>query len=120
MNYSSGNTFNDLPALVTEINAKMDRLFEALESRINPPVAQTLTEGFLNVQQAASFLKLGTQSIYGKVSKGEIPHMKRGNKLYFSKQDLTEWIKAGRKPTAVEIELITEEFLTSKKKGIKL
>jgi len=42
--------------------------------------------------------------------------MKQGNRLYFSKNDLIEYVKSGRKKTATEIESEVETFLYNRKK----
>ena len=52
----------------------------------------------LSVQDAAQFLRISPSTVYSKVSKGELPVMKRGNRLYFSRSDLVAYLKAGRKP----------------------
>lgn len=52
-------------------------------------------EKFLTVQQAAEFLNLTVPTMYSKVSKGELPVMKRGKRLYFSSIQLMEYIKEG-------------------------
>ncbi len=57
----------------------------------------------LTIQQAAEILKLSVPTIYGLVSRTEIPHAKKGKRLYFSKQELLDWVKAGRKKTNAEI-----------------
>jgi len=60
-------------------------------------------EELLTIKQAAEFLTLSVPTIYGLVQRAEIPVNKRGKRLYFSKQELTDWIKAGRKKTNDEI-----------------
>ncbi len=37
----------------------------------------------LNILQASEYLSLAKQTLYGFTSKGVIPHLKRGKKLYF-------------------------------------
>ncbi|WP_181306957.1 helix-turn-helix domain-containing protein [Rufibacter sp. XAAS-G3-1] len=54
----------------------------------------------LTVTQAAEFLSLATPTIYSLVSRNEIVYMKRGKRLYFSEQELTAWLKGGRKEAA--------------------
>ncbi len=58
----------------------------------------------LDVQQASDFLKLKVTTIYEKTSRKEIPHFKKGNKLYFHLSELQEWIKQGKVKTRNEIE----------------
>jgi excisionase family DNA binding protein len=72
-------------------------------------------EDLLNVQQAASLVSLSVPTIYGLVSRSEIPAFKKGKRLYFSKQELTEWIKAGRRRTLEQFKSETDAFLTSQK-----
>jgi hypothetical protein len=63
----------------------------------------TDTEQLLTIQQAGEILNLSVPTIYGLVSRAEIPVSKRGKRLYFSKQELLDWVKAGRKKTNSEI-----------------
>jgi excisionase family DNA binding protein len=69
------------------------------------------------VHEAADFLHLTIPTIYSKVSKGELPYMKRGKRLYFSITELMEYIKEGRKKSNAEIEQEAEVFLPNKKKS---
>ena len=76
----------------------------------------TLTEKLLTVQEAAEFLNLSVPTIYLKVSKGEIPFMKRSKRLYFSNEELMNYIKEGRSKTASEVEDEVENYLGNKKR----
>ena len=58
---------------------------------------QNSTEHF-NVDQAATFLDLAKQTIYGLTYKDLIPHYKRGKKLYFLKAELEKWMLEGKQP----------------------
>jgi excisionase family DNA binding protein len=58
----------------------------------------------LNVSEAASYLNLARQTIYGLTSKRLIPFMKTGKKLYFQKGDLDQWLLDGKQLTKAEIE----------------
>ena len=52
-------------------------------------------EQLLTIQEAAEFLSLTVPTMYSKVSKGELPVMKRSKRLYFSRTELMEYIKEG-------------------------
>ena len=54
-------------------------------------------EQLLTIQEAAEFLSLTVPTMYSKVSKGELPVMKRSKRLYFSRTELLEYLKEGRK-----------------------
>ena len=51
----------------------------------------------LSISQAAEYLNLAKQTLYGFTSKGEIPYLKRGKKLYFKKSELANWLSEGKK-----------------------
>jgi len=59
---------------------------------------------FLTVSEAAEFLGFVPITIYTKVAKGELQAFKRGKRLYFSRNALIEYIKAGQKPVYVKKE----------------
>ena len=107
----------------------MNNPFEVIEARLcsienlildlkHQPKQDETTETpeqLLSVQEAAQFLNLKVPTIYSKSSKGELPVMKRGKRLYFSSTELMEYLKEGRKKSNVEIEAEAESYL--KKKG---
>lgn len=74
------------------------------------------TDQLLTIKEAAEFLHLSVPTLYGYVSRSAIPVSKQGKRLYFSKQELTEWVKTGRKKTIAEINAEANTYLKSKKK----
>ena len=80
--------------------------------------APETTDQLLTIKQAGEMLCLSVPTIYGLVQRAEIPVCKRGKRLYFSKQELTDWIKSGRKKTLAETSSEAEAYLSKKgKKG---
>lgn len=61
------------------------------------------SDELLTVQQTAELLNLAPQTVYGLVSNRAIPHMKKGNRLYFLKTDIDEWLSQGRRKTVKEM-----------------
>lgn len=61
------------------------------------------TDKLLSVKEAAIFLNLAPQTLYGFTSNRTIPFIKRGKKLYFKKNSLEMWLSEGRKDTLKEI-----------------
>jgi len=47
---------------------------------------------YMGIEEAALVVSLSKNTIYGMVSRREIPHYKRGKKLYFHKEELQNWI----------------------------
>ena len=110
-------TFDQLPQAVTMLTkevSELKRLF--IEKQDQLPTDHP--EQLLTIQQAAEFLSLSVPTLYTKVSKGELPVMKQGKRLYFSRTELMEYIKEGRKKTNAEIEAEAEAYLSDKKKGL--
>jgi excisionase family DNA binding protein len=70
----------------------------------------------LTVKQAAQLLALSVPTLYSLVSKSQLPVNKKGKRLYFSKQELIDWIKGGRKKTEHEIGIEAENYLKTGKK----
>lgn len=71
----------------------------------------------LTVPQAANYLSLSVATIYGMISRGELPVMKRSKRCYFSKADLIEYLKQGRKKTVNETVNDAIAYTASRKKN---
>ena len=80
---------------------------------------QLESEQLLTIQQAGELLNLSVATLYGYTQRAEIPVCKKAKRLYFSKKDLLEWIKQGRKKTVEELKNEAETTL-KKRGGIKL
>jgi excisionase family DNA binding protein len=74
-------------------------------------------EQLFTIQKASEFLCLSVPTIYAKVSRNEIPYMKRGKRLYFSRTELMEYLKGGRKKSQEEIIEEVDSFLANRKKA---
>lgn len=74
-------------------------------------------EKLLTIQEASEFLSLTVPTMYTKVSRGELPVMKRSKRLYFSRTELLDYLKQGRKSTNAEIEAGADKYLINKKIG---
>ena len=77
-------------------------------------LTQPEPEQLLTIQQAGEFLKLKVPTLYGLVQRAAIPVCKRGKRLYFSKRELIEWIKAGRKKSLAETENEAVNYINKK------
>ena len=92
-----------------------------LQQSVNPVAdVKESPERFLTIREAADFLSLNYRTLYNKVNKGELPVMKRGQRLYFSLTELTEYLKAGKKKTFAEIEAEADRYLSNNKKSAAL
>lgn len=108
----------------------MNNPFELLESRLcnieslildlkhnsKEEIQENDEDTFLTVKQASDFLKISVATTYSKVSRRELPVMKRGKRLYFSKTELIGYLKQGKKLTHDEVENRASDYLLSKGK----
>ena len=107
----------DPEKLITDISERVTaNILKAVQNN-NPTTEQP--EQLLTIQEAAKFLNLTVPTIYSKVSKRELPVMKRGKRLYFSSTELMEYLKEGRKKSNAEIEQEAKAYLSNNRKGLK-
>ena len=90
-------------------------LREVIEALPHPQAVNAEpTDKLLNIREAAEFLSLTVPTMYSKVSKGELPVMKKSKRLYFSKTELTEYVKTGRKLSNNEVDAEAEKYLNNR------
>jgi len=107
----------DPEKLITDISERVTaNILKAVQNN-NPTTEQP--EQLLTIQEAAQFLNLTVPTIYSKVSKGELPVMKRSKRLYFSRTELLDYLKDGRKKSNAEIEQEAKAYLSNNKKALK-
>lgn len=104
-----------LDELNSFIENSIRKVFEELSSQ---PTVQSCQD-LLSIAEASKVLNLAIPTIYGLVSNEIIPHMKKGKKLYFSKHELEEWIKSGRRKTSTEKNNEINALLIKPKKAKK-
>jgi excisionase family DNA binding protein len=69
----------------------------------------------LTAEEAASFLNLAKQTLYGMTSRKEIPFIKKSRKIYFSRAELEKWLLEGRQKTQNEIALDAKGYINQLK-----
>ena len=78
----------------------------------------TKTDEIGGIDLAIEITGLAKPTIYGLVSERKIPHSKQGKRLYFSRQELLEWLKQGKRKTQTEIKIEAENFGQKEKEVI--
>jgi excisionase family DNA binding protein len=111
-------TFDQLPAAVTALTQEVNDLKRLFVERQEQHHPTSQPDDLLTVQQAAEFLHLSVPTVYAQVSRGELPVMKQRKRLYFSREELTAYLREGRRKTSSEIEAETEAYLSNRKKGL--
>jgi excisionase family DNA binding protein len=105
---------NPFEILETRLSNIETLLLDIKHKATDNPQPTALPDQLLNIQQAAAFLGLTVPTMYTKVSKCELPVMKRGKRLYFSQAELLEYLKEGRKKSNAEIEAEAAMYLIKK------
>lgn len=84
----------------------MSKFSEAVMAKLEDIRRATLigSKDTLTLEECAMVTGYSIQSLYSFTSKRLIPHFKRGNYLYFSKQEIEKWLQSNRVPTQEELE----------------
>ena len=98
--------------IIVTTHGELANLIQESVKRILDDKEQTKADyknQFLNLNEAAAFLNLSPQTLYGFTSKRKIPFIKKGKKLYFKQSDLEKWLETGRKKSKDEIDRDLEQ-----------
>jgi excisionase family DNA binding protein len=106
------NPFDAIDARLSNIETLLHEIKQTPKDRAK----EANTDELLTVQDAAKFLSLSVPTVYGLISKGDIPVMKRSKRCYFLRADLIDYLKKGRKMSNSEIEAIAEKHIAGKAK----
>lgn len=91
-----------------QIDRRLSNIEQLLLAIKHSPVQSLLPPNvlpdLLSVKEAAKLVNLAVPTIYGLVGRNEIPFHKRNHskKLYFSRHELEDWIRQGRRKTVAE------------------
>jgi predicted DNA-binding transcriptional regulator AlpA len=93
-----------------DISRAIRKELKAILAENGRGTANIETDDIGGIALAMTLTELAQSTIYSLCSKRKIPHSKRGKRLYFSRQELTEWLKQGKRKTQAEITLEAENF----------
>lgn len=99
-------SFDELPQYVFELLQMVQRLSaktDLIEKQLLQQHGGEVDNKPLNKDEAAAFLGISPKTIYQLTSSRTIKHMSKGNKLYFLKSDLLEYLESGRVKTKEQL-----------------
>lgn len=102
-------SFEEMPRVLAIMSSRLEAIESLLLNSPNKSIPEESDE-LMGVKETAEFLGLSVHTIYGKVSKGELPVMKRAKKLYFSRVELLDYLRRGRRKTNTEIQELAEAY----------
>ena len=90
-------TFDQLPQAVGELLDKVDYLISRLDEKedAQPAFSDRDHDKVMTLDEACQFIGKARSTMYSLTSENRIPYRKCGNRLYFFKNELLEWIKNG-------------------------
>ena len=111
-------TFNDLPAAVSYLVEKIDRLESLLEKQQQAPSPEPASK-WMDVKELQAYLPdhPAAPTIYGWIRNGLIPYYKKGKKLSFKRSEIEEWMNSARQQTEAEMEAAAQDYVNRKRLG---
>ena len=94
-------SFDLLPEMIKAINDRLNRI----EALVNEPSGQSNStpDPSSTVKELSDCLYNAISTVYGLVTHREIPHLKKGKRLYILKYDIDLWLSQGWRKTVKEI-----------------
>ena len=89
------NPFADIETRLSRIEAQQLETLQCLRQAIAQPAPQ-----LGGIELAQEVTRLSKARLYTLVSERSIPHAKRGNRLYFNRAELLEWVANGQRAAA--------------------
>jgi excisionase family DNA binding protein len=74
------------------------------------------TEEILNLEMASTYVGISKSTIYKYTSTKEIPHFKRGKRLFFKKVELDDWLTTHKVSSKDEIDKMATEYILKNKR----
>lgn len=115
-NYDSDTSFELM--ILLKLIKRIDKRLDDIENHIKSDSMKKLNnekgdieDKVLSVVEVSKLLGLAKSTIYSKVSRRELPHMKRGKILYFSEKEINEYIKSGKVLSNTEIDEISRNYI---------
>jgi predicted DNA-binding transcriptional regulator AlpA len=106
--------FENLPNAVAELQKGQSEILALLLNKAKP---QPEVETPIQLDEVVPITGLTKPTLYGYVQRNEIPYHKKGNRLYFFKSEIIDWIKTGKQKTLKELEADADAYLSNNKKG---
>ena len=106
---------NPFEVIIEKLN-NIENLLKSYRLQDNSKVLQVGSVEILNLDQATEYLSLSKSTLYKFTSQREIPHFKKGKKIYFRKKELDDWLTQLRIATKDEIEQEAINYLIKNKR----
>ena len=103
-------THDNLPQMVELLFEKIQELKLLVNESARFKSEPSTSDRVLKIDDVMQLLGCKKATIYSKTSKGEIPHMKAGGKLYFSEKEIMNYLQNGKVLSHSEAMQIAKTF----------
>lgn len=103
-------TNEDLYGVITTLVQKV----ESLESSIQDIKNTSDKDKLLDIEELAEFLGKSKVTVYRLKHDKKIPYIKQGNRIYFLKKDVIEWLKSNRRESKATTLRDVEKMMAAK------
>lgn len=97
--------------IINERLHRIETLLENIYRASNISEAGISTTPIMNIKQLSAYLDLSVSALYKMTSTKEIPHAKRGKRLYFDKKDIDAWVLENKVTTTSDIEKMASDYI---------
>ena len=110
-------TFETMPKAMEYLIGKVEALEKALLDKNEVPNIQV--DRWFNIDELKEYDpdRPSKATIYGWVSKGEIPYHKSGKKLRFLQSDIDKWLSNGKRKSEYELKDDANKYCATKRIG---
>lgn len=110
-------TFEDMPKAMAYLITKVETLEKALMEKGETPTVPV--DRWMNIDELKAYLPdhPAKATIYGWVSKREIPYHKGGKKLRFLQSDIDKWLSNGKHKSKSELRDEADKYCETYKIG---
>ena len=102
-------THDTIPKALTYLISEVSELKGLLLKQ--EPQPEKDKQEFLTLKQVCELTGYAAPTIYGLIGHNSIPHFKRGQRLFFDREAIINWIKAGKRKSKAEFEADADTHL---------
>jgi excisionase family DNA binding protein len=101
---------NPFETILERLKAIEKLLYDLSKSYHNKHKDAEIYPELLNITEAAKYLDLAKQTVYGLTASRKIPHYKRGKRIYFKRDELIQWVLKHKAIAIEEVKGNTLEY----------
>ena len=106
--------FEQLPDVIADLKNEVKEMKALL---LQKSEYYSETDNPIDIKDVAELTGLTVPTLYGYCQRNEIPYQKKGNRLYFFKSEIIDWIRSGKQRTIEELQDEVDVLLSNSKKG---